>query len=392
MLLPSSRLPVLDVLRGIAILGTLATNVWVFTNPAGSIGDFNGPPPTDTLEIVLRQLSTGKFLALLSIMFGVGLAIQHRAASTAGRQWPGNYPWRALLLFLDGVLNYFLVIEFDVLMGYAVSGLVVAWLLCTSERAQWRWLLGLVAVHLTILTAASVALSPFPPPEFADPFAFAASLEWNPFRDGNWWELVKFRAENLLMYRMVEPTLIMPMTIALFLLGAQLFRAGVFEERGTRLRRKLMLVGAVALPVDIAIALYAGMPWWFFTRWGTAALVALGLLGAVAEFHIRRPAPGWMGRRLGEVGRTALSCYVFQNILATAICYGWGLDLAGRIDESQRLTVTVLLYLALCPVIMLAAHLWLRRFERGPLEMAWNASYRGLSGRNGRAGGTTGAA
>lgn len=378
---PVSRLAVLDVLRGIAILGTLATNVWVFTNPAGSIGDFDGPPPTDPLEIVLRQLSTGKFLALLSLMFGVGVAIQQQAAARAGRRWPGDYHWRAALLFLDGVLNYLLVVEFDVLMGYAVSGVVVAWLLCTGDRSQWRWLLSLAGVHLLILTAASVALSPFPPSEFADPFAFAASLEWNPFRDASWWQLVVFRAEHVLMYRIVEPILIMPMTIALFLLGARLYKAGVFEPSGARLRRTLMVMGAIALPVDIAIALFLGMPWWFFTRWGTAAFVALGLLGAVAAFYQMRPTPGWFGRRLAEVGRTALSCYVFQNIVATAICYGWGLNLAGRIDESQRMAATVLLYLLLCPVIVLAAHVWLRAFGRGPLEAIWTAAHQALSGR-----------
>lgn len=378
---PASRLPVLDVLRGIAILGTLATNVWVFTNPAGSIGDFDGPPPTGAVEIVLRQLSAGKFLALLSLLFGVGLAIQQQSALKSGRRWPGDYPWRAALLFLDGVLNYLLVIEFDVLMGYAVSGVLVAWLLCASERAQWRWLLSLASVHLALLTAASLALSPFPPPAFPDPIAFAASLDWNPFREASWWQLVLFRAEHVLMYRIVEPVLILPMTVALFLLGTRLYRAGVFEASGTRLRRGLMWAGAVALPVDIAIALFAGMPWWFFTRWGTAALVGLGILAAVIEFYRHRPMPGWFGRRLGEVGRTALSCYVFQNIVATAICYGWGLDLAGRIDESQRVAVTVALYLLLCPVIVLAAHLWLRAFERGPLEAFWAGSHRMLSSR-----------
>ena len=66
-----------------------------------------------------------------------------------------------------------------------------------------------------------------------------------------------------------------------------------------------MLIGLLAWPLDMAIAVYAGMPWWFYTRWGTAALVALGVLGLVAEFYQARPAPGWLGQRLSEVGRTA---------------------------------------------------------------------------------------
>lgn len=384
MSLPTSRLPVLDVLRGIAILGTLATNVWVFTNPSGLFGEFNGPPPTELLEVVLRQLSTGKFLGLLSIMFGIGIAIQHRAALAAGRPWPGDYLWRMLILFADGALNYVLVIEFDVLTGYAISGVVVAWLLCTGDRARWIWLLVMAAIHLAILSLAVLAMLSMPAPELAaNPAVFAATLEWNPYRDGSWWEMLRFRVDNLLLFRLVEPLLILPMTVALFLAGARLHEAGVFAPTGGQLRRRLIVVGALAWCADMAIAVFAGMPWWFFTRWGTAALVSLGLLGAVAAFYQWRPAPGWLGRRLAEVGRTALSCYVLQNVLASIICYGWGFDLAGRIDESQRVPATVLLYLALCPAIMLFAHLWLRVFARGPLEAVWTWSHRGISNRGG---------
>jgi uncharacterized protein len=36
------RIGVLDVARGIAILGTLATNIWIFTDPGASSGISNG--------------------------------------------------------------------------------------------------------------------------------------------------------------------------------------------------------------------------------------------------------------------------------------------------------------------------------------------------------------
>lgn len=72
---------------------------------------------------------------------------------------------------------------------------------------------------------------------------------------------------------------------------------------------------------------------------------------------------------------------MLQNILASAICYGWGFDLAGRIGEAQRVPATVLLYFALCPVVILAAHLWLRVFRRGPLEALWASSHRRLAQR-----------
>lgn len=38
----------------------------------------------------------------------------------------------------------------------------------------------------------------------------------------------------------------------------------------------------------------------------------------------------WLAARMAEVGRTALSAYMLQNILACAIYYSWRLDLAAR--------------------------------------------------------------
>jgi uncharacterized protein len=97
-------------------------------------------------------------------MFGIGLEIQRRSALRAGRRWPGRYPVRAALLFLDGVLHYLLVVEFDVLMGYAVTGAVVAYLLATSERTQRTWMVAAAGVHVLLLGLATAVLTAAPMP------------------------------------------------------------------------------------------------------------------------------------------------------------------------------------------------------------------------------------
>ncbi|MBF6183761.1 MULTISPECIES: DUF418 domain-containing protein [Nocardia] len=374
---PGGRLPALDVLRGIAILGTLGTNIWIMTDPEGLVGYLAGfgAAGADWTERVLQQIAQGKFLGLLTIMFGIGLAIQQASAARAGRPWPGKYPWRAGLLFLDGVLNFVLVAEFDVLMGYAVTGLVVAFLLATSDRARRRWLIGAAAVHLALLTLVAVAIAAAPA---AEPAA-REPLDPNPYADGSFWDLVVFRLANAGMFRL-EPIIVFPMSVALFLAGAALFRAGVFRPEGARIRKRLMLLGAVAAPVDLAAGVFVGGDVIFLTRYGTAPLVAFGLLALVAEFYLRRPRVGFAGRRLGEVGRTALSCYILQNLVASALCYGWGLGLAARVDPAARVPFTVGTYLLVSLIIVVAAHLWLRRFERGPVEWFWQVSYRRLSG------------
>lgn len=374
---PPARLAALDVLRGIAILGTLGTNIWIMTDQEGMIGYLHhvGSTSGGWAERVLQQLAQGKFLGLLTIMFGIGLAIQQASAARTGRRWPGGYPWRAGLLFVDGVLNFVLVAEFDVLMGYAVTGLVVAFLLATGERAQRRWLITATTVHLSSLTLLAVLPAIAPASESAP----REPLDPNPYADGSFSDLVLFRLENAGLFRL-EPVVIFPMSVALFLTGAALLRAGVFRPEGARLRKRLVIVGATAAVVDLSAGVFAGGDVVVFTRYGTAPLVSFGLLALVAGFYAHGRRTGFAGRRLTEVGRTALSCYVLQNLAASALCYGWGLGLAARVGEQDRVPFTLGMYLLVCAIVVTAAHLWLRRFERGPVEWLWHMSYRRLAG------------
>ncbi|TDK27500.1 DUF418 domain-containing protein [Luteimonas aestuarii] len=374
----TTRILSLDVLRGIAILGTLATNIWIFTHPEGLIGyiesSFGADGAMGVAEKVLQQASQGKFLGLLTIMFGIGLAIQRESALRAGRRWPGPYLWRASLLFLDGLLHYLLVVEFDVLMGYAVTGAVVAYVLATSERSQRAWMWTAAAIHVALLTMLTLAML-----AAGDQRAEPPVLGFNPYADGTWWQLVQLRIEHVVLFRL-EPAFIFFLSVALFLAGARLHARGVLEARGAVLRRRMMLLGlGVALPLDFAIGLGGGDAGWMFARYGLAPLVAFGLLALVAGFHVHRQRIGAIGRRLADVGRMALSGYVLQNILASILCYGWGFGLAARLTADSRVPATVAVFLAVAGMVMVFAHLWLRRFRRGPLEWLWHAGYRRLA-------------
>lgn len=154
----SARLPALDVLRGLAILGTLLTNIWIFSAAhnsddvaVGKVGGEAGVAWQQHLSTALDLVTDGKWIGLLTIMFGIGLEIQRQAAIRRGDTWPGSYPWRAGLLVVEGLLNYIFVFEFDVLMGYGLTGLAVAAVMATGPRAQKVWLVVGVTVHLGVI-------------------------------------------------------------------------------------------------------------------------------------------------------------------------------------------------------------------------------------------------
>ncbi|GAB17059.1 hypothetical protein GOEFS_018_00910 [Gordonia effusa NBRC 100432] len=375
-----ARYASLDVLRGIAILGTLGTNIWIFTNAEGLVGYLNGTGHAigswGIAEDILKQLVQGKFLGLLTLMFGIGLAIQQISAHRRGGRWPGRYPWRAGLLFLDGLLNYFFFAEFDVLMGYAITGLVVAYLLSWRIRRQRVAAVIAVGVHVVLLTLAAVGLWLL---ERTATTSDPKPLSPNPYADGGFLDLVAFRAQNFVMFRF-EMVFILPMSVALFLVGAALYRRGILTPDAASLRRKLMYLGfGVALPLDFIVGLFGGDAGLVLGRYGFAPIVSLGILAAVAHFYADARTPGAIGQALAPVGRMALSCYVAQNILAGAICYGWGLGLSAHLGPDIVVPATIGVFITISVAMMVFARLWMRRFDRGPLEWLWHESYLTLS-------------
>jgi uncharacterized protein len=372
------RIEALDVLRGVAILGTLGTNIWIFTHPWGPPAVLSWTPRghwwADHVELVLRFLPNGKLLALLTLLFGVGLELQYQSARRRGRRWPGWYLWRAALLFAEGLLHYLLVFEYDVLMGYAVTAVIVAYLVGRSDRAVRAWIITVGSVHVAAMTLLTWAALVTPDPATRQPIPASRP---DLFAHGSYLEQVVDRVRLASLYR-AEALFIIPEGITLFLLGSRLVRAGAFEDsaRGARLRSRLMLLGfGVGLPLNLCTAL-AGHDWFYVDRYLLPPLVALGLLGLVTTLvHRMRARPGCLRRGMAAIGRAALSCYILQNIVASVLCYGWGLGLAARLDGTRPWWV-IGAWTGISALVMLTAMWWLRRFDRGPVELVWNWAYR----------------
>lgn len=368
---PKARLPLLDVLRGVAILGTLGTNIWIFASAHGEAEPLVGSASNDgsVLGAVFEMLTNGKFLSMLTVLFGVGLAIQYRSAEKRGRRWPGRYHLRALFLFAEGTIHFVLIFAWDVLMGYAVTAIVVAWMLRRSQRAQHAVMWTALGLHLTIIGLMTTAMfagpgvDPQPDPEIEALYA-----------SGSWLEQVQFRLDNALAFR-IEPVVTFPLLVFLFMLGVRLFRSGAFgdDAAGSRIRRRLLGWGlGIGLPLNLAL-MVGPEELFFLERYVAAPVVMLGyigLVGLVVE-HARR---GIVMSAFQSLGRTALSGYILQNLLASALCYGWGLGLAARFDSSPWLVVS--LWIGISVVLLVGSSLWLRRFTTGPAEMLQKAVLR----------------
>ncbi len=373
---PGGRLALLDVLRGTAILGTLMTNVWIFTGPGAEWGILSGtggsslhhvvsdPSLPAAAECLFRLLADGKFLAMLTVLFGVGLAIQFGSAAKRGQPWPGRYRWRALFLFGEGTLHFVLVFAWDVLMGYAVTALLVAWLLTRSDRFRHRAMWCAAALHLALMSLLTLGSLASQSDDTDGPSRRVVDL----YAHGGYLDQIAFRLHNAVVLRM-EPVLSFALLVFLFLLGVRLYRAGAFapDAGGRRIRARLLQWGlGIGVPLNVATAL-GGADFYLLGRYVAAPAVALGYIGLIGALTDRIRGGGLLTSGLTSVGRTALSCYVAQNVLCMLASYGIGLGLAARFGDFAPWWVMGL-WAVVCAVLMAASALWLRRFSHGPLE------------------------
>lgn len=330
------------------------------------------PSAAHLAESVFRFLADGKFLALLTVLFGVGLAIQFDSAACHGDPWPGRYPRRAAFLFVEGTVHFVLVFAWDVLMGYAVTALLVAWLLARSEKVRRRAMWTAGGVHLALISLLTLdALSrPAGAPKSPDP----AAVEL--YAHGGYPAQIAFRLEHFLALR-IEPVFSFGLLVFLFLLGVRLHRAGAFTAttEGHRIRTRLAVAGlGLGLPLNAATTL-GGSDFYLLGRYGAAPLLALGYIGLIGLALDRRWIPAPVSRALGSVGRTALSCYVAQNLLCMLLCYGIGPGLAERFGGSGPWWVMGL-WAGVSLTLAAGSWLWLRRFDHGPLEAVQRAALR----------------
>ncbi len=170
-----------------------------------------------------------------------------------------------------------------------------------------------------------------------------------------------------------------PFILAMMLLGAAAARAGWVADLAAHRRglRRTAIVGlGVGLPLNVfyALSTYAfdpqtsavaslGLP----AQMLGAPLLALGYTSTVTLLVLRAPEgnPGAIQRRLAAVGRLALTNYLLQSIVMTAVFYGLGLY------GSVSLALALLLAAAVIVLQLLLSPIYLQRFSQGPVEWLW---------------------
>jgi uncharacterized protein len=375
----AERIDAIDVLRGLALFGVLAINI-VTVFRVSIFAQFlpNAEPmgPLDrAVSAVLTVAVDFKALALFSLLFGVGLAIQfERLAGDARRTI--LLVRRLGVLLAIGLVHLYLIWNGDILVEYALAGCVVLPFLYGP-----RWLVAGAALLLLVL----YVMMPLLPPVVALPGAagMAALVEdatW-AYGTGGFFDVLAFRIREIPAVFPLH-VVVFPRTVALFLVGAFVWRSGVLRHPKAN---RLLLFGIAGVGIllggglDLAAAgreLF-GWPSLGRGRFPAERLGAIVLaLGYGAMVIAVMTVPG--GRRMlawaAPLGRMAFTNYLAQSVICGWIFYGYGLGQFGRLGAAATLAIGVLIYVA---QVMFSAW-WLRRYRFGPVEWLWRSLMYGV--------------
>lgn len=383
----TDRIVAIDVLRGFAVLGILIVNVRGFATV--SVAYLN-PAVGDGLDgasfwvwAATTFFADTKFISIFSVLFGAGMAMTADRMARRGLPATGLHCRRQLWLLVFGLAHAYLIWHGDILVAYALCGL----LLYPLRNARPRFLLiaggCMVAVVVALWLTLGLSLPYWPEAERA-----ALEADWSPspselaaetaaFR-GGWLDQMPYRAgEALGLQTDVFLVYFLWRAGGLMLVGMALYRLGVLSaSRSSAFYRRTAAVGlAAGLPLaaaGIAYNVNAGFSversmfqGTLFNYVGSLG-VFLGYL-ALVMLAVRSDRLPRLRRRLAATGRMALTNYIAQSVLCALFFYGHGLGMFGRIGGVGQAVVVVVVW----GVQLAWSPWWLRRFRFGPLEWLW---------------------
>lgn len=394
----------LDAIRGMAVMGILAMNIYAFALPlAGYFNPLAGGEPANG-DIATWAFNfifiDSKMRGMFSMLFGASTLLVMERATANGRSAAKSHYARMFWLFGFGLVHYYLIWFGDILTLYAACGVLLYFFRNLSIRALLWWAGGFALLSMLIfvpfwaLLAAFEAgmLAPEMQAGLAEPMvdinrdfgvdskAFAKEValmrsdygailadRLGPQADGPLAQIISFIWE----------------TMALMLVGMALFKARMLtgEWDAARYAKWATRCFLIAVPPLAALAWYQvssdfsvasvfgssialSMPFDFILTVGWAALIMLAIKSWLNAGAVTR---------LAAAGQMAFTNYLVTSIVMTTIFYGYGLGLFASVSRP----VLYLFCFGMWAAMLLWSKPWLAQFHYGPLEWLWRSLSRG---------------
>lgn len=374
------RVEVVDALRGFAVMAILLVHSLehfifpVYPDAAAQ------PAWLNTLDAgvlsVVFTLFAGKAYAIFALLFGFTFHIQYTNQKNKGEDFGWRFLWRLVLLALFATVNAAFFPAGDVLLLFAIVGLVLILVRKWSDKAvlvlavilllqpvEWfHYIAGLVNPDYALPDLGVGAM-------YDEVAAYTKAGNWGEFLLGN----ITLGQKASLLWAVGAGRFLQ--TAGLFLIGLLLGRKQLFVPSGasTGFWTKALIVAAVAfaplyqLSKELAgDTLAGGTVGVVFDMWQKFAFTIV----LVSSFVLLYRNAGFrkLTNNLRFYGRMSLTNYIGQSLLGAFIYFPIGLYLAPYCGYTLSLLIGVVIII----VQVVFSKWWLTTHKQGPLESVWH--------------------
>ena len=370
---------ILDALRGLALMGIALANfpefaLWTFLS-----SEQQAVTPTACIDEIVRFLQylvvDGKFYSIFSILFGIGFSL------IMERHGLRLFVRRMLILVIIGFLHLMFIWSGDILLLYAVGGLLLTLMIGLSDKSLFILALSLIMIPVGLDALIEFGGFDFPEPFYQAWWNKAEALGINEANFASWLRdansygqmfafLVQGAYERL--WEFVEGHRL-PKVVGLFILGYLASKHRLYARlQDLPLRKALYWSVSIGLPTSLLYAWSAtsGHPWGLTVHSLLYAVsvipLAIVFIIGVCLLYLQNPK-SVVFRWLAAPGRMALSCYISHSLIGILLFYGLGFGLG----TSLGLVYIELIALVVFFIQIIVCRIWLNYFRFGPLEWLW---------------------
>lgn len=383
----SQRYIILDALRGFALLGIVMANfpefsLYSFMDSAAR-NLLSGAAADTAAQYFLSVFIDGKFYTIFSLLFGIGFSIIISNVTNRGGNGFKVFYRRMAGLFIIGLIHLLFLWSGDILMLYALVGMLLPLFCRLSDRSILIW--AAVFLFLPVIVDFSLQLAGVSLSSGLVALQWVLCDKYGITHDNfAYWladaqtygDMLKFLIQGAIerMQEFVDGNRYFKV-LGLFLVGYYIGRNRLYADLAKHrdilvFIFRLGLLAGLPLSCVYAYSSVEGHPFGLGMHsvlyFSSVYIMSFGYIAAACLLYLRSKE-GAIWRLFAFPGRMALTCYIGQSVLGILIFYGIGLGLG----TTMGLIWVELIAIGVFILEILLCALWLGYFRFGPLEWLW---------------------
>lgn len=404
----TGRINSIDVLRGIALLGLPTMNIIHFSMPQAA---YMNPYVykadaflNHTLFSFFNLFADQKFMSLFTLLFGASLLLLRNKNESRGADSSLIHYSRMFFLLLIGIIHFWFIWSGDILMFYAVIGMMLFPLAKLPPKIL-LWIsaaflgLSLYCIHIPNVTLDVLGKKEFnnmkelyaPNEDFIaaheklmlGTYTQTMSIHRDDKEDENsdieQSEEQKSQSFKAMLIFVSIVLFILFKMMSMATLGMAFFKMGIVQgHKPLAFYKTLALFGVVTggLITLAGLVFNYQLEWniqsyfsygWLMKEFGSV-IMTLGYVGLFL-YLLSKGLFSLIAKFAAKVGQMALTNYICQSVIFALLFYGVGLGLYGSVSRLQLIPII----LGVWAVQIAFSYLWLKYFLQGPLEWLWRS-------------------